>query len=410
MPFFHDPRRFCLVLLVTLVWAVQAHAQTVPIDRVREVVSAAHQYYLEPVPATAYAQALRAAQGAAGEPASPAGNFDSAMATLLSRHPKQADHIATAAIRGFTEGIGDPYTTWLSAEDKATLDAQQGGQSFSGIGVEVAPDPAGLRVVASLEGSPARRAGLRPGDRIQAIDGKALKGLGLYRASDLLVGPVGSAVTLAISRANAAPTAVKVQRATLHMPPVQGKLLDGRVGYVHVAIFGPQTADQARSAIVDLAHQGARAWIVDLRDNPGGTLKSAVELAGIFAPGQTIVKVMQRGGGEEARAAPGTPGRATAPVAILINRGTASSSEVLAGALSDLHVAVLIGERSFGKGLIQTMVPLRGGGALRVTTARYRTPAGHDIHGRGLTPDIACPTDGNAAIQRALSWIKSKTK
>lgn len=392
-------------------------------DRVREVVTITEKLFLYPIHPDAYTEAVRAAQAAAegradGHPSSPvarisAAEFDGAISALMARHPAQADRIATAAIRGFTESLHDPYTTWLSARDKEMLDAQQSGQAFTGIGVEVAPDPLGLRVVAALEGTPARGAGLRPGLRIVAVDGTALAGLGLYRASDLLLGPLGSALPLTVQTPDGVRRALRVERARLVIPPVRGGILESEgvaVGYVRIAIFGPGTATEARTIITRLAHQGARAWIIDLRDNPGGTLTSALDIAALFAPGHVLLRVQRRGGIEEARRAPGDEAKASRPVVILMNGGTASSSEVLAGALSDLGIAQLMGERSFGKGVIQSVVPLQDGGALRLTTATYRTPNGRDIHGQGLPPDMKTPTEGDAVVGRALRWVAERAK
>lgn len=392
-------------------------------DRVHEVLTITEKLFYYPIHPDAYTLAVRAAQAAAegrsdGHPSSPvhrvsAAEVEDALKALMARHPERADIIATAAIHGFTESLHDPYTTWLNRRDREMLDAQQTGQAFTGIGVEVAPDPKGLRVVAALEGTPARCAGLRPTDRIVAVDGRPLAGLGLYRASDLLLGPTGSTVALTTESSAGGRRVVRIERARLVIPPVRGGVLDQMgvpVGYVRIAIFGPTTATETREVLKRLAGQGARGWIIDLRDNPGGTLSAALDIAGLFAPGHVLLRVQRRGGLDEARRAPGDEARASRPVVILINSGTASSSEVLAGALSDLGIAKLMGERSFGKGVIQSVVPLQDGGALRLTTATYRTPKGRDIHGHGLPPDMETPTEGDAIVGRALRWVSGKAR
>ena len=388
-------------------------------ERVHEVVAVTQRLFYYDIPPTAYLKARRAAADAAGEMSAGAvvsdfgaRELEAAVAAIVARHPEQAEAIVTASIRGFVEGLNDPYTTWLSAQDKAMLEAQQSGKAFTGIGIEVAPDPRGLRVVASLEGSPARGAGLRPGDRIAAVNGTSLVGMGLYRASDLLLGPLGSAVSLSVER-DGAQRSIRLERASLVIPPVRAGIVERGglpVGYVRIAIFGPQTGEQTKAALQRLAAQNPRGWIIDLRDNPGGTLSAALDIAGLFAPGQVLLRVSKRGGAEEARQAPGVAARVTKPVVVLINGGTASSSEVLAGALRDLGVATLLGGQSFGKGVIQSMVPLHGGGALRLTTARYRTPAGHDIHGQGLAPDVEAKSEGDALVGRALALIKDRLR
>lgn len=419
------PRRLRgLALLAALVaWSALPALARESADRVHEVITITEKLFFYPIHPDAYTLAVRAAQAEAegqadGHPSSPvrrvsAAEVEDLVKALVARHPPLGDRIATAAIRGFTEALHDPYTTWLSLRDREMLDAQQTGQAFTGVGVEVAPDPKGLRVVAALEGTPARVAGLRPSDSIVAVDGRSLAGLGLYRACDLLQGPLGSTVTLTAESPNGVRRTLAIERARLVIPPVRGGVLERNgvpVGYIRIAIFGPNTATETRAVLKRLASQGARGWIIDLRDNPGGTLSAALDIAGMFAPGHVLLRVQRRGGLEEARRAPGDEARARRPMVIIINGGTASSAEVLAGALSDLGIAKLLGERSFGKGVIQSVVPLLDGGALRLTTATYRTPKGRDIHGKGLPPDVQAPTEGDAIVGRALRWVVELSK
>ncbi|MBM3464359.1 MAG: S41 family peptidase [Armatimonadetes bacterium] len=366
-------RRVFLGLLILLLLPVTAGAQQ---SRLAEVAAAVGQYFLFPYDA---GKASRAASSAAG-----------------AASPADKEKRATQA---FVESLGDPYTTWLSREDRAMLEAQLSGRSFTGIGVEVAPDPAGLVVVAALDGTPAKAAGLKPGDVIEGVDGKVLRGMSYYAAADTLLGPVGSTVKLALSNRTAT-----LQRAVLRLPPLVVRMLDGQVAYVKIPIFGPQTAQEVWPSMVTLARSGARAFIIDLRDNPGGDLKAALTLLTGLAPGRVLVRVRKRSGPEDARTAPGTPRERTLPMIVLVNRGTASSAEVFSAALADNGLAKLMGERTFGKGLIQTVIPLRDGSELKVTSARYLTPNGTDIHGRGIEPSI--PASGNDIENKAAAMLR----
>ncbi len=368
----------CLFLLSVRGMAL---AQDAPYARVMEVVTMLRRYFLYPIPRVAWDRSLKAASRRVGEPGRLSGRYDVILRSLLARHPRRADAAATSAIRALVNALGDPYTTWLSPAQCADVAAEESSRPFVGIGVEIGFDPRGLRVVAALEGTPARRVGLRPGDVIVAVDGRALRNMGFYPAGNTLMGPPGSIAVLTVLRGRGRVRTVRVPREQITLPPVRGSLLGGQVGYVRISIFGPQTAQQARRALIEQAHAGARAFVIDLRNDPGGDLRNALTLAGLFLPGHVLLRERGREGKTDVRRAPGEKMHASKPMIVLVNGGTASAAEVLAGALSDGGVATLMGKRTFGKGVIQTVVPLQHGGELRVTRASILPPGGYFFQG-----------------------------
>lgn len=337
--------------------------------------------------------------------------FRTHFVTLAMRRPERADALSRVAIRAMMDELDDPYTSYVPRDEYRILQARETGQVFAGLGVEVAPCHSGLRIVASLEGSPARTRGLRPGDEILAVDGHNLLGMGFDHAADLLLGQAGTTVRLLVRGTDGRARPIDVRRAQVTMPPVRTQVLSTRplVAYIRLSVFGPSSSHQTRAALERFTHEGMAGLILDLRDNPGGRMASALGIGALLAPGRVLVKVQRRGMPEEVQIAPGMP-RATHPaMVVLVNRGTASSAELVAGALQDAGLATVMGNRTFGKGHIQTVIPLSDGGALRITSARYTTPSGRDVNGRGITPDVIVQED-DSALERALHVILRKVR
>jgi carboxyl-terminal processing protease len=303
-----------------------------------------------------------------------------------------AEEITDAAISGMLGSVHDTYTVFLSKKEYADLNEGL-DRSFSGVGIVMRIDEQTklLTVGDVLEDGPAAKAGVKPGDTILAVDGKSTKGLTTLQDSGMLRGPSGTVVRLTIERSGARVPEIAVTRAVLHDPSVASRMLDNGIGYVRLAVFGSSTANELSAALAKLQTQGAKAYIVDLRDNPGGYLDAAVNVSSKFIPSGPIVSVEARGGNETEYDAENTavPAR---PLAVLVNRYTASSSEITSGAIQDSGVGELIGERTFGKGVVQTIHPLPDGSAVKITTARYLTPKGRDINQVGIQPDILVPT------------------
>ena len=299
-----------------------------------------------------------------------------------------------AAVRALLADL-DPHSAYLTGTDATAAAAAVGTYEGIGVEVEVRPDRS-LRVISAIDGGPAQRAGLRTGDVIVAIDGRAV---GSRRGSDLaapLRGVAGTTLRVTLLRpGEAMPRDVSVTRQSIALDSVSGRLLEPGFGYVRISHFDGETAEALKRELAALkrANDGALAGLVlDLRNNPGGLLTTAVESADQFLDGGVIVSTRGRSAAANTlyRAGPGDR-LDGAPLAVLIDVGTASSAEVLAGALRDQRRALLLGARSFGKGSVQSVIDLGNGDALKLTTARYYTPSGRSIQAAGIVPDVTLP-------------------
>jgi carboxyl-terminal processing protease len=306
--------------------------------------------------------------------------------------PIDDETLMKAALRGLLADL-DPHSAYLEKEDADDLTEQTEG-AYSGVGVEIEQRPdRSLLVVAPIDGTPAQRAGLRAGDVIIAIDGQALASEGADAASRELRGPAGSQVTVTYLRmGDAAPRDLVMTRETIRITSVSSRLLEPGYGYLRIANFqsdtGPQVLRQLRALNAQSEGGQLAGLVLDLRSNPGGLLNAAVEAADAFLDEGLIVRTKGRLVYSNAsfHAKPGDLLKG-APVVVLMDAGTASAAEVLAGALRDHRRALLMGSRTFGKGSVQTVVPLENGDSVKLTTARYYTPSGRSIQARGIRPD-----------------------
>ncbi|MGD9598796.1 MAG: S41 family peptidase [Steroidobacteraceae bacterium] len=326
------------------------------------------------------------------------------------------------AIRGMVSAL-DPHSAFLDADEYDEIRASTTG-SYPGVGIEIAAEPTGIKVLRPIEGSPAYRAGIRAGDMIVAIDGEKI-GLDVDHAIERMRGPAGSRVTLTLARAGApAPIDVPLQRAQVAVHSVEHTMLEPGYGYVRITNFSETTAHDVHGAIADLerASRGTLAGLVlDLRNNPGGVLEAAVEVSDAFLDSGLIVAAEGRTPDSRFRmeASPGDD-LAGADMVVLVNGASASAAEILAGALKDHQRALLAGRTTYGKGSVQTVMPLSGGRAVKLTTSRYFTPSGASIQDKGITPDIAIdgeettPDTAGAAEDRevriALDALKSRSR
>ncbi len=316
--------------------------------------------------------------------------------------PRASDRALTEAALDSMLGGLDPYSSFLDAERYRYLREQTQGE-FGGLGIEVTMDEESglIRVVSPIDGSPAARAGLRSGDLIARIDDVAVKGLNLQDAVARMRGPVGSSVALSIRRPPAPDSTSKVSltRAIVKIHPVRYRL-EGDIAYIRIATFNQSTSSALDAAVDDMRHQaGGRlaGAVIDLRNNPGGLLEQAVNVADRFLEAVDIVTVRGRDP-EETRAYHGTAGDLLAglPVVVLINSGSASASEIVAGALQDHGRALLFGTRSYGKGSVQTISSLSADTGIRLTTARYFRPSGALVDCFGISPNLEVkPAAGN---------------
>ncbi len=309
-----------------------------------------------------------------------------------------------AALRGMLQSL-DEHSQFMDADQFSDLQDDTAGQ-FGGLGVVVGVRENVLTIVAPMENTPGFRAGLLAGDRILAIDGEATEGLSLSDAVRKMRGEPGTRIELRIGREGAdEPFDVELVRAVISPPSVtDARMLDDGIGYLRIAQFNEPAADAVADAIRTLQGEGMHALVLDLRNNPGGLLRSAIEVAQHFLPRGALVVYTQ---GRDERQRQTFNARRTGryqdlPMVILVNRGTASAAEIVAGALQDHGRAMLIGEQTFGKGSVQTVLPLQDGSAIRLTTARYYTPGEQVIDGRGVEPDVRVVIDPETwlAIQR----------
>ena len=305
--------------------------------------------------------------------------------------PVSAKTLVQNALDGMLSGL-DPHSAYMDRHQFHDMEVQTSGQ-FGGLGIEVTEDNGLIRVISPIDDTPASRAGIKAGDLITAINGKTVEGLPLSDAVRQMRGPVNSPITLTIKRQGIdKPVIVTLKREIIHIQVVKDRMEPHDIGYVRLSQFTEGANSGIRKAIAALKKQGhgkLRAVILDLRDNPGGLLEQAVAVAGDFIGHGEIVSTRGRHPSDSQRwDAPGHELIPGVPLVVLINNGSASSSEIVSGALQDHRRAILMGERSFGKGSVQTVIPLPGGGAMRLTTARYYTPSGRSIQDLGIAPDI----------------------
>ncbi len=296
-----------------------------------------------------------------------------------------------AAINGMLTAL-DPHSAYLNPKHFRDMQVQTRGE-FGGLGIEVTMENGVVKVVSPIEDTPAAKAGLQSGDLITALDKEQIQGLTLQEAVEKMRGPVNSPITLTIVRKGVEdPFDVKVTRDVIHINPVKYNAEGDDVGYIRVTTFNEQTTANLQKAIDDLKKQlgpKLKGYVIDLRNNPGGLLDQAISVSDAFLDQGAIVLTRGRNL-EETQRSNARPGDLTdgKEVIVLINGGSASASEIVAGALQDHHRAIILGTRSFGKGSVQTIIPLGSNGALRLTTARYYTPSGRSIQAKGIDPDV----------------------
>jgi carboxyl-terminal processing protease len=318
--------------------------------------------------------------------------------------PVKDSELIDAAIQGMVSNL-DPHSSYMDAKMYGDMQITTKGE-FGGVGIEVTQDEGGLiKVISPIDGTPASRAGIKTGDRIAGIDGNSIAGLPLNEAIDKMRGPAGSKITLTILReGEKKPFDVTLVRAIVSVDAATYRR-EGDIGYIRLPGFNEQTADGLEKAVRDLKKQigpGIKGYVLDLRNNPGGLLDQAIQVSDDFLGSGEIVSTRGRHPEDtqryDAKQGDVTDGK---PVVVLINGGTASASEIVSGALQDHKRATVIGMTSFGKGSVQTIIPLgEGRGALRLTTARYYTPSGHSIQAEGIVPDIQVAQGDEANVPK----------
>jgi len=294
-----------------------------------------------------------------------------------------------AAINGMLTSL-DPHSAYLPDDNFKKMQVQTTGK-FGGLGIEVTMQDGFLKVVSPIDDTPAAKVGIQPEDLIVSVDGESIVGVTLTEAVEKLRGPIGSEVTVVIQRADEEPFEVTIIRDEIKIRSVRSRLYDS-IGYVRITTFSEQTTPGLLKAVEEMQDEsdtGLSGLIIDLRNNPGGLLSEAIKVSDAFLEEGEIVSTRGRGEADiqHAYARPGDISDGL-PIVVLINSGSASASEIVAGALKDHKRAVLMGTRSFGKGSVQTIRPMPGHGAIRLTTARYFTPSGISIQAKGIEPNI----------------------
>ena len=297
-----------------------------------------------------------------------------------------------AAINGMLTSL-DPHSSYLDVKAFDDMTTQTRGE-FGGLGIEVTQEDGYIKVVSPMDGTPADAAGIKSGDFITQVDGESVQGLTLDQAVDKMRGPIGSEIVITVVREGVAdPFDLSIIRDTIKLVAVKSRLV-GNIGVLRITTFNDQTYPGVEDGIKKLAEEAGgmdkvEGFVIDLRNNPGGLLKQAILTSDAFLNEGEIVSTRGRNAGDSSRenATPGDLAMGK-PIVVLINGGSASASEIVTGALQDHRRAIVVGTKSFGKGSVQTLIPLKGEGAMRLTTARYYTPSGRSIQALGVMPDI----------------------
>ncbi len=297
-----------------------------------------------------------------------------------------------AAINGMLTSL-DPHSSYLAPDDAADMRVQTRGE-FGGLGIEVTQEEGFVKVVSPIDGTPADEAGMEAGDFITHVDGESVLGLSLDEAVEMMRGPVGSEIIITVVRdGEVEPFDVSIIRDTIKLTAVRSRT-EGQSVVLRVTTFNDQTTPNLEDGLAKQVEElggmeSVNGFILDLRNNPGGLLTQAIRVSDAFLEKGEIVSTRGRNpeDGDRFNATPGDLAEGK-PLVVLINGGSASASEIVAGALQDHRRAIVIGTKSFGKGSVQTVMPLRGAGAMRLTTARYYTPSGRSIQALGVSPDI----------------------
>jgi len=419
------------LLAVAVIVAAYVHQRVLPVGaarlapttsagerRIAWAYATLERYYYKPLDPVAVERSERAALLAlvrtrvhtATLPAIPSGDPPDVVASLerqladaersygAALGPGGDQRLADAALRGIMAAQHDPYTVYLSPAEYRGLNEMIDGGDFGGIGVYIEPWHDGI-VVQPIAASPAARAGIKPGDIIERVNGVSVHGLSLERVKQLIRGAPGTLVRLTVhpfDRPRAVRT-VAIVREIIHVPTVYAEMTHG-YDYIRLADFGETSPQEVRRALLDGIHRHAKGFILDLRDDGGGLLSAAVQISSYFIPHGPIVSTITRDGSREVEEATGTAIGGLHPLVVLVNGYTASASEITSGAIQDYHAGTIVGTRTFGKGVVQSLFPLPGGGALKITIARYLTPSGRSIQHHGIEPDVVVPQSPDPAL------------
>ena len=337
-----------------------------------------------------------------------------AMQIIKSRYVENtsADTLLTGAIKGMVSSLGDPHSIYMDPKMFKDFMVETEG-SFGGVGIVLGAKEKVLTVVSPIEGTPGEKAGIKSGDSIIKINGQDTKTMALDEAVSKIRGPEGTQVTLTILRGQDIRD-YTLTRSNIQIKTVSGKMLPENIGYMRISMFNEQTNNEFVKKYQELEKEGMKAIILDLRDNPGGLLDECVKVANKFVPKGPVVSVVTRDGRRDTSTS--NLEAVKYPCVVLVNGGSASASEIVAGAIQDTGAGTLIGTKTFGKGSVQTIMRLDGGAAIKLTIAKYYTPGGRSINGVGIEPDVKVELpeklEGkemkDTQLDKALEIVKSK--
>lgn len=337
--------------------------------------------------------------------------FFRALQIVTTRYvePVPMETLMAGAVKGMVNSLGDPHSIYMDAKMYKEFMIETEG-SFGGVGIVIGVKDKILTVVSPIEGTPSDKAGIKSGDQIVKIDGKDSKDMALDEAVNKIRGPEGSNVTLSIRRGSEVIKDYTLTRSSIQIKTISGKMLPDQIGYIRISMFNENTGNDFNRKYQELEKEGMKAIVLDLRDNPGGLLEESVKVASKFVPKGPVVSVVTRDGEREVHSS--TLEAAKYPVAVLVNGGSASASEIVSGAIQDTGVGTLVGAKTYGKGSVQTIIKLDSG-AIKLTIAKYLTPNDRSINGIGLEPDIKVEMEKDAAkdvqLDKAIEVVKEKT-
>ena len=323
-----------------------------------------------------------------------------------------------SAISGMVSSIGDPYTVYLDKDAYRELTTTTQG-SYAGLGIYLGEKDNRIVVIAPIEDTPAEKAGIKSGDSIIKVENTSVTSKDMDKAVNMMRGKEGTKINITIYREGVGNLNFTLTRAVVKLKTVKGEMLDGKIGYIRITTFDENTADAFNEALDSLTKQGMKGLMIDLRDNPGGLLDTSTSIANKLLGKGTIVYTIDNQNEKEVWSSDAD--KINVPLVLLVNGGSASASEILSGAVRDFKAGTLIGTKTFGKGLVQNVIDLKDGTGLKVTIARYYTPSGECIQGKGITPDIVVELPKAAEerqltrqedtqFQKGIEVIKSKIK
>lgn len=334
--------------------------------------------------------------------------FNEVFSYILNYHPddNSVEDLIRGAMKGMVDSL-DTYSEYLTKEQYEDMQLEYEGH-FGGIGIVITPE---LTVISPIKGTPGEAAGLQAEDEIIAIDGEPTEDMTQAEGVEMMRGEPGTEVTLTIRRKGREESfEKKITRADIEIPYVEWEMKNDEIGYISIAQFVQNVSEKVETAIKELEEQGAKVLILDLRSNPGGLLGEAVNVSSSFLSKKDVVSVRSKIGDNEVYRTENDIYSTELPLVVLINQGSASGSEIVAGAIQDYERGILMGKKSFGKGSVQSLLPLVDGSAIKLTTGKYFTPADRDIHEKGVEVDIEIDYDpeyeGDNQLEEAIEYIE----